>query len=82
MLPRSRLPPHAVHLETYAELEPYVRAFATGHLNLVLIFGPPGVGKSRCSHHLVGDQACSTDQDPQLPTQARSTPRSAGHASP
>jgi hypothetical protein len=58
MLPRSRLPTHAVHLETYGELEAYVRAFARGHLNLLLIFGPPGVGKSRCIHHIVGDQAC------------------------
>jgi hypothetical protein len=52
------LPPHAVHLETYAALEPYVRAFASGHLNLLLIFGPPGVGKSRCLRQIIQDQAC------------------------
>jgi hypothetical protein len=47
-MPRSkRLPPHALHLPTYAELEKYVAAFAQGHLNLLLIVGPPGVGKSR-----------------------------------
>jgi hypothetical protein len=48
-MPRSKsLPPHALCLPTYAELEQYVAAFAQGHLNLLLIVGPPGVGKSRC----------------------------------
>src|SRR5438094_8831652 len=42
------LPPHAVRVPTYVELEQYVRAFAAGHLNLLMLFGPPGVGKSRC----------------------------------
>jgi len=41
------MPSHAVRLATFAELEPYVRAFGAGHLNLLMIFGPPGVGKSR-----------------------------------
>ena len=36
-------PPHALRLSTYAELESYVRAFAAGHLHLLLLFGPPGV---------------------------------------
>jgi hypothetical protein len=40
-------PPHALRLSTYAELEAYVRAFAAGHLHLLMLFGPPGVGKSR-----------------------------------
>ena len=26
----------------YGELEAYVRAFAAGHLHLLLLFGPPG----------------------------------------
>ena len=43
----SKLPPHALRLSTYAELEAYVRAFAAGHLHLLMLFGPPGVGKSR-----------------------------------
>jgi hypothetical protein len=42
------LPPHALYLPTYVELERYVAAFAQGHLNLLVIVGPPGVGKSRC----------------------------------
>ncbi len=44
----AKMPPHAQRLNTYAELEAYVRAFAQGHLQLLLLFGPPGVGKSRC----------------------------------
>jgi hypothetical protein len=42
-----KLPPHALRLSTYAELAAYVRAFAVGHLHLLMLFGPPGVGKSR-----------------------------------
>jgi hypothetical protein len=48
MAASRRLPPHAVRVLTYAKLEAYVRAFAAGHLNLLMLFGPPGVGKSRC----------------------------------
>jgi hypothetical protein len=44
----AKMPPHALRLTTYAELDAYVRAFAEGHLQLLLLFGPPGVGKSRC----------------------------------
>jgi hypothetical protein len=40
-------PPHALRLSNYAELEAYIRAFAAGHLQLLMLFGPPGVGKSR-----------------------------------
>ena len=42
-----KLPPHALRLSTYVDLEAYVRAFAAGHLHLLMLFGPPGVGKSR-----------------------------------
>jgi hypothetical protein len=48
MAASAKLPPHALRLKTYAELEAYVRAFAAGHLHLLMLFGPPGVGKSRC----------------------------------
>jgi hypothetical protein len=58
MLLSSRLPAHAIRLETYGALEAYVRAFASGYLNLLLIFGPPGVGKSRCIRQIIQDQAC------------------------
>jgi hypothetical protein len=39
-------------------LEQYVRAFAAGHLNLLMIFGPPGVGKSRCVRQALRGQVC------------------------
>jgi hypothetical protein len=48
MAASAKMPPHALRLATYAELDAYVRAFAAGHLHLLLLFGPPGVGKSRC----------------------------------
>ena len=49
---RSKSPlQYAVRVCSYAELEHYVGAFAQGHLNLLLIIGPPGVGKSRCVRH-------------------------------
>jgi hypothetical protein len=48
MAASAKLPSHALRLATYAELDAYVRAFAAGHLHLLLLFGPPGVGKSRC----------------------------------
>jgi hypothetical protein len=50
--------PHAIHLSTYAELDAYVRAFAAGHLHLLLLFGPPGVGKSRCVRQALGRRVC------------------------
>jgi hypothetical protein len=56
MAPSNRLPQHAVRVSTYSELEQYVRAFAAGHLNLLLLFGPPGVGKSRCLRQAQGSQ--------------------------
>jgi hypothetical protein len=52
------LPSHAVRLASFAELEPYVRAFGAGHLNLLMIFGPPGVGKSRSVRQALGSEVC------------------------
>jgi hypothetical protein len=49
---------HAGRLTTYTELEQYVRAFAEGHLNLLMIFGPPGVGKSRSVRQALDNQVC------------------------
>ncbi len=51
-------PPHAVRVATFAELEQYVRAFAEAHLNLLMIFGPPGVGKSHCVRQALGGPVC------------------------
>ena len=56
MAKSSKVPPHALRLASYGELEAYVRAFAAGHLHLLLLFGPPGVGKSRAVRRALGPQ--------------------------
>jgi hypothetical protein len=52
------LPSHAVCLTTFVELEQYVLAFGAGHLNLLMIFGPPGVGKSRLVRQTLACRVC------------------------
>ena len=56
MAASAKMPPHALRLVTYAELDAYVRAFAAGHLHLLLLFGPPGVGKSRAVRQSLGPE--------------------------
>jgi hypothetical protein len=56
MAKSSKVPPHALRLSSYGELEAYVRAFASGHLHLLLLFGPPGVGKSRAVRQALDPQ--------------------------
>jgi hypothetical protein len=58
MAASAKLPPHALRLSTYAELDQYVGAFAAGHLNLLMLFGPPGVGKSRCVRQALDHKVC------------------------
>jgi hypothetical protein len=40
-------PPMGISLTTYAELETVVGAFAAGNLNLLILLGSHGLGKSR-----------------------------------
>jgi hypothetical protein len=54
----SRLPPGAIAVQTYAELDLFAQAFAQGKLNLLVLVGPPGVQKSRSLHNAVGRRAC------------------------
>jgi hypothetical protein len=50
-----------IAVTTYAELERYATAFAAGHLNLLLVTGIPGVGKSRTViGAVVGDRCLIT----------------------
>ena len=49
--PQSR---NALKLSRYEELDEYVKAFARGHLNLLILLGPPGIQKSRCLREAVG----------------------------
>jgi hypothetical protein len=46
---KVRLPDHVVTATTYAELDRFNRAFRDGHLNLLMIVGSPGTGKSQAA---------------------------------
>lgn len=48
-------------VRTYAELRRYAEAFVAGHLNLLILTGCPGVGKSRIFKLLAGEDACWID---------------------
>jgi len=54
---KSLISPRLV-LRTYDELHQYVRAFAQGHLNLLILTGNPGLGKSRELKDALGLDAC------------------------
>jgi hypothetical protein len=47
----------AIVLTKYSELEDYVAAFAAGHINLVILVGPPGLAKSRTVRGVLGTEA-------------------------
>lgn len=51
-------PDGSIILRTYAALEDYVRAFAKGHINLLILVGPPGLAKSRTVRAILKDDAC------------------------
>ena len=44
-------------LKTYVALESYVAAFAKGHINLLILVGPPGLAKSRTVRAILPDEA-------------------------
>ena len=52
----KNLPLFAVSISTYSELEQYCAAFAAGHLNLLILLGPPGIAKSRTLRQVVDFQ--------------------------
>jgi len=57
----SRLPDDAIVITTYDELDQYLRTFVDGSLDLVLLLGPPGIGKTEAVKHALGvedDLAC------------------------
>ncbi len=51
-------PKNAIVMETYAELDEYVRAFAEGLLKLLIVVGKPGIQKTRVVNDAIGDGAC------------------------
>ena len=55
---RDGHPDGALHIATYARLEEYLRAFASGHLNLVILVGPAGMAKSRTVRSVLGSDVC------------------------
>ena len=54
----SREPTNAIILSSYAELEAFLTAFAEGHINLVILIGARGLGKSRAVRKILGDDIC------------------------
>jgi hypothetical protein len=47
MTKRISTPKHAITVRSYAELGEFVRAFAKGGINLLILVGPPGVAKTQ-----------------------------------
>ncbi|HEX4592318.1 MAG TPA: hypothetical protein VH120_20455, partial [Gemmataceae bacterium] len=54
-------PEHALRIRAYEELGRYARGFADGHLNLLILCGDAGLGKSRCVRDAVGTKVCWID---------------------
>jgi hypothetical protein len=54
-LPR---PKGAIHVTNYRHLETFIEAFASGHINLLIIVGAPGLAKSRTVRRILGQDVC------------------------
>ena len=48
-------PKGALYIVTYKRLEDYIRAFANGHLNLMILVGEAGIAKTRTVRSVLGD---------------------------
>ena len=58
MTVRKTTPEGAIMIRTYEELTKFVRAFSSGHLNLLIIVGRAGVAKSQTVRQSVGAGTC------------------------
>ncbi len=58
MTKRITKPEQAFTVTTYDELHRFVRAFADGHLNLLILVGAAGIAKSQTVRKAVGAGAC------------------------
>ena len=58
MTKRKSKPTDAITVSTYARLEKFTRAFASGKLNLLFVIGRAGTGKSQAMRSLVGAEVC------------------------
>jgi len=61
MAKSKNLPASVVTVATYRELELFARAFAEGHLNLLMLCGHPGLGKSQCFRRALTSKVCWID---------------------
>ena len=57
----SHATPLGIHVTTYADLEKIVQAFARGDLNLLILLGSHGLGKSRIVRHALPGPVCWLD---------------------
>jgi hypothetical protein len=57
MRSKSR-PVFHTRLTTYQELRDFGKAFAEGHLRLLILLGPPGIGKSHTLREWSGNESC------------------------
>jgi hypothetical protein len=55
---RRGRPDGARHVATYPKLEEYLRAFASGHFNLLILVGEAGIAKTRTVRAVLGGSAC------------------------
>ena len=58
MTSRISAPKQAIQITTYDELTQWVRGFASGHLNLVILIGGAGLSKSQTVKQTIGKQGC------------------------
>ena len=57
MCQSKKRPQSAISVTRYQDLDPFVEAFANGHLNLLVLVGAPGLQKSRGLRDAVGESA-------------------------
>jgi hypothetical protein len=48
----------AIRVAAYRDLEAFLRGFAHGHLNLLILLGGPGLGKSQKLRQVLGNPVC------------------------
>ena len=56
--PRQKRRHKALHITSYDRLEAYLRAFAEGHFNLLILVGAGGLAKSRSVRAALGGKGC------------------------
>jgi hypothetical protein len=57
-LKRRAIPHKALNIATYQRLDEYLKAFAQGHFNLLVLVGAGGLAKSRSVRAVLGGKGC------------------------